>query len=127
MKLYALILLAATAMAQTPAPGPICPSNGCDHRTTVVDPNVNCMANGTCISSGFLYSTIVSNVIVAETDEHGCVSGQGYTWDESVKGCAITVNFTASRTLTCKITAQDVNKQTVTCWYTPTPEHKEPK
>lgn len=105
-RIVVIALLAATALAQTPAPN--------------FDPNMNCMAKGTCISSGLLYSTIVSNVIVAETDEHGCVSGQGYTWDESVKGCAITVRFTASRTLTCKITAQDVNKkQTVTCWYTP--------
>ena len=104
MKL-ALILLAATALGQTPAP----------------EPQTVPYTNGTSV---MLNS---SSFIVAETDEHGCVSGQGYTWDESVKGCAITVRFTASRTLTCKITAQDVNKQTVTCWYTPTPGHKEPK
>ena len=61
--------------------------------------------------------------VMNPVDEHGCRQFNGYQWDESVKGCAITVTFSSDETspLTCKITARDSHTQTVTCWYTPAP------
>ena len=57
--------------------------------------------------------------------------GYGGTWDEEKKVCAIHVNFGMDNdvpAITCSPVARDSDgTQHMVCWYTPIPEHKEPK
>jgi len=105
MKL-ALILLAATAVAQTPAPKPgILQSTG-------------------SITAG---STTAASTLTL-TDAHGC---NFYAqWDANKKVCAMHITFSSDMMppITCSPVAKnELGEQSMVCWYTPTPGHKEPK
>lgn len=147
MKLYSLALLCAVATAQTPATK----TDTAKHCMCLADSGHGCkepksdtkeaceLVGGTWVAPkpqtpstthpSFIPNTDPSFIwaitLTPSADEHGCGEGwNGYYWDESVKGCAITVTFQSDsdKPLTCKITTQDATHQIVTCWYTPKPK-----
>jgi hypothetical protein len=117
MKPLLALILAVTVTAQTPA-AKLAQLNQRDSST----PPGTVSLDSCTAHPEWCRLTIIT---APPVDEHGCGGDwTGYKWDESVKGCAITVTLQSpmDRPLSCSITASDQvhnGAMTITCWYKP--------